>query len=191
MHALALEPSSTALLIVDVQERLCAAMPDRGESCIAACARLAAGMRVLGVPVMVTEQYPKGLGPTAPALREVLATFDPPVQVFEKLAFGACGDAAFASALDARVEAGLRAIVVCGMEAHVCVYQSVRALAARGLRVHIALDAVASRDPRNVEIARGLWTASGAVVTSTETALFDLMGRAGTEAFKAVSRIVK
>ena len=191
MHALALDPSSTALLVVDVQERLCLAMPDRGESCIAACARLLEGMRLLGVPVMVTEQYPKGLGPTAPVLRDVLATFDPPVPVFEKLAFGACGNPAFASAIDARVDAGLRAIVVCGMEAHVCVYQSVRALAARGLRVHVALDAVTSRDPRNVEIARGLWSAAGAIVTSTETVLFDLMGCAGTDTFKAVSRIVK
>jgi nicotinamidase-related amidase len=191
MHALALDPATTALLVVDVQERLVAAMPDAGESCVGACARLLEGMRVLGVPVIVTEQYPKGLGPTAQALRDVLATFDPPAPVYEKLAFGACGDPPFAAALDARIEAGLRAIVVCGMEAHVCVYQTVRALAARGLRVHVALDAVASRDPRNLEIARGLWAASGAIVTSTETVLFDLMGQAGTETFKAVSRIVK
>lgn len=191
MHDLALDPTTTALLVVDVQERLCGAMPEGGEPCIRACARLLEGMRVLGVPVMVTEQYPKGLGPTAAPLRALLAAFEPPPAVFEKLEFGACGNDAFARALDARIDAGLRAIVVCGMEAHVCVYQTVRALAARGLHVHVASDAVCSRDPRNVEVARGLWTASGAIVTSTETVLFDLMGRAGTDAFKAISRIVK
>lgn len=180
---------STALLVIDVQERLAGVMPDA--SAVDNAGRLIDGARALGVRVLVTEQYPKGLGPTVAPLREKLAAFAEPVPVLEKLDFDACDDAGVAARLDALRQSGVTTIVVAGMEAHICVAQTARGLVDRGLRVLVAGDATASRAPENRRIAEGLWATSGALVTSTEAVLFDLTRRASGDAFKTISKIVR
>jgi nicotinamidase-related amidase len=173
----ALGRDTTALVVVDVQEGFRKAVPDFGR--VAAKARtLVEGARILGVPVVVTEQYPKGLGHTA---EEVGLDGEP---VLEKTVFAAsCADG---FDLQGRGQA-----LVCGIEAHVCVHQTVEDLLGRGIEVHVARDAIASRDPANVELAVERATRGGAVLTGVEMALLELCGRAGTDEFKAVQRLIK
>ena len=183
MH-LELIPAATALLVVDWQERLCAAMPQavvaqntrNVEHLLALAARL-------DVPVLATEQYPKGLGPTVEALRTLL-----PQPAMPKVAFSAMRDAAVATALR---DAARTTVIVTGMETHVCVFQTVRDLVNAGFSVHVPVDAVLSRTRRNWETGLELMRAAGAVVTSTETVLFDLLKIGQGEAFKEVSQRIR
>jgi nicotinamidase-related amidase len=180
-------PASTALLVVDVQERLAAAMPSaRMEELSRNVGILLGAAAQLGVRVIASEQYPRGLGPTIAPIAEKLATagWTP----MPKTTFDACGDPAIARALAAMAP---RAVVVVGMETHVCVYQTVRELVRRGHEVHVAADAVASRTDQNLAIGLALCEKAGAVATVTETIVFDWLERAGTEAFKVVSKLVK
>jgi nicotinamidase-related amidase len=178
---LALRPADAGLLVVDVQERLAAAMP---ASQLASCERrvgeLAHLAGLLGLPVLVTEQYPKGLGRTVPALREALAA----ATFIEKTSFDCGGEPAFVAALEAT---GRRQWIVTGMEAHVCVFQTVRSLRARGLTVHVPEDAVSSRRPADQLRGLALMAAAGAVTTTAETAIFDLLGDARSPHFKDMS----
>ena len=182
-------PARTALLVVDVQERLASAMPE--SAAIVNIDRLIESARILGLPVAVTEQYPKGLGATVPMLRERLATFTDAPPVLEKLEFDATENAGVSAHLDHLRAHGVDSVIVTGMEAHICVFQTARGLVARGFAVHVAGDATASRNPVNIEIARGLWRDAGAVSTATESVLFDLLGRASGDAFKAISKLVR
>lgn len=191
MTNLRLVPDRTVLLVVDVQERLAAAMPGTGEACAKNVDRLLEGARLLGLPVIVTEQYPRGLGPSVPVVRERLATFAPPVEPLEKIEFDATANAGVRERLDALRSQGRTHAVVCGMEAHICVYQTARGLVDLGWQAHVAFDACASRAPASAKVARGLWARAGAVPTVTETVLFDLLGKAGGDAFKAVSQLVR
>lgn len=186
----ALRPDTTALLVIDVQERLAAAMPeDAGPSAVRRTERLLDGARILGVPVLVTEQYPKGLGPTLPGVRakaeEAGATFA------EKLEFDASANDAVRAHLERWRSQGRTAIVLAGMEAHICVFQTARGLAANGFSVHVAYDAVCSREKANVEVARSLYHYAGAYLSASEVVLFDLLGKAGSDAFKAISKLVR
>ena len=182
-RTLKLDPARTAILVVDVQERLAAAMPPNAVQRLVKYARALAGAaRELGIPVLATEQYPKGLGPTLPALREALPA--PPLQ---KMHFSCAPDPGFAAALAAT---GRRQIVIAGMEAHVCVFQTARDLAAAGFLVQVCADAVASRTEEHRRIGLELCRDAGAVVTTAETAIFDLLGQAGTPAFKKVAPLV-
>lgn len=191
MTTLRLSPERTVLLVVDVQERLAAAMPDGGEACVKNVARLLEGARVLGVPVVATEQYPKGLGPSVPAARERFAAFAPPLAPVEKMEFDVTANAGAREKLDALRSGGRTHAIVCGMEAHICVYQSARGLVDRGWHVHVPFDACASRAPSSAKAARSLWSRAGAVPTVTESVLFDLLGKAGGDAFKAISQLVR
>ncbi|MCG8557523.1 MAG: isochorismatase family protein [Proteobacteria bacterium] len=195
---LAIKPDGTALLVVDVQEKLVAAVPEPLRApMLRNLELLLEGARMLGLKTFVTEQYPKGLGPTLSALRERLDAMSPAPQRFEKLAFDACGAEGLVPALRTVFDSAhsgqgqAPAVVVAGMEAHICVYQSARGLAQAGFRVQVPIDAVCSRSSEDRRIAEGLLSASGAVVTSTETVLFDLFGRAGSEEFKAFSRLLR
>jgi len=184
-----LEPDKSVLLVVDVQERLLAAMPeDAGADAAARCAQLVRGAGHVNVPVIVTEQYPKGLGATAGVVAEALSELTSPSQRFEKLEFDVSRDAAILEAI--RVT-GATQVVVAGMESHICVHQSVRGLVSEGFEVFVALDATCSRNPQHVEVARGLWRDDGAAVSVVEAILFDWLGRAGGDAFKAISRLIK
>jgi len=166
----------TALVIVDVQEgfRPYAAF----DGVAAACGRLVAGARVLGVPIVATEQYPRGLGPTAPevGLEDELRV--------EKTVFSAARADGFD--LGGRDQA-----LVCGIEAHVCVSQTVHDLLDRGMEVHVAADAVGSRHAVDYERALPRLERAGAVVSTVEAALLELCERAGTPEFKAVQKVIR
>jgi nicotinamidase-related amidase len=174
-----LDPERAALLVIDVQEGFRKAVPGLGDVARAAAA-LVGGAGAVGIPITVTEQYPKGLGHTVP---EVADALPPDATVLEKLCFSAPAAEGFGLA-------GRGQALVCGIEAHVCVNQSVLDLLAGGLEVHVARDAVGSRFEQNKEVGLNKAERAGAVITSVETALFELVGRAGTEKFKQVQRIV-
>ena len=178
-----LDRESAVLLVIDIQERLAVAMAER-EKVVANAGHLIAAAKLLGVPVVHTEQYPKGLGPTVPELRAALE----PAAPVEKLTFDCCGEPTFAPALDA---AGRSTVIVCGMETHICVLQTVLGLLARGVTVHVAADAVCSRNPENARTALELLRDAGAVITCTETVMFQLLVRAGTPEFKAIQARIR
>ena len=179
-----LDPSRAALLVVDVQERLAAAMPPGDlERLLKYTLALIGAARELGIPVLATEQYPRGLGPTLPALRAQLPA--PPI---EKMAFSCAADPGFAAALAAT---GRRQVVIAGMETHVCVFQTARDLAAQGYEVQVCGDAVASRIEEHRRIGLDLCREAGAVVSTAETAIFDLLHLAGTPQFKKVAPLLK
>ncbi len=168
--------------MVDLQERLAAAMdPAALERVVNRTRAAIVGARALGLPVVFTEQYPKGLGPTLPQLREVLGA----QAAVEKIDFSCVQDPVLQ-------QLGTRSqILVVGMEAHVCVFQTVRDLSGRGLTPYLCADAVLSRTAEDRRVGLELCRETGAVITTVETALFDLLGRAGTPEFKAVSAAVK
>ncbi len=179
-----LDPARALILVVDVQERLCPAMPpDALSRLVKYTQALLGGARELGLPVLATEQYPKGLGATLPALRERLPS--PPLA---KLHFSCAADPGFAAALEATRR---RQVVLAGMEAHVCVFQTARDLVAAGYEVHVCADAVASRSEEHRRIGIELAREVGAIVTTAETAIFDLLHDAATPEFKKVSPLVK
>jgi nicotinamidase-related amidase len=139
--------------------------------------------RRLGLPVVASEQYVKGLGPTVPAIRELLPS--PPV---EKIAFS-CANA---KEVAERIEAtGRRQVICVGMESHVCVFQTVRDLLRKDFQVFVPGDAIVSRTEENRQVGLNLCEKAGAVVTSTETVLFDLLGTAGTPEFKELSPLIR
>jgi len=187
---LAVDPSRAALLIIDVQERLAAAMPPEG---MAALTRnllvLCEAARRFGLPVVASQQYPRGLGATVAPVEEALAAL-PPEQVhrFDKVEFSACAAPA-AAALWSRLARDTW--ITTGMEAHVCVYQTVRQLRDEGASVHVVRDAVLSRTADNLATGLGLIERTGAVVTSTEVVVFDLLQKAGTDDFKALSKLIR
>ena len=174
-----LDRERAALVVVDVQEAFRPAVQDF-ERVAAETARLIQGARVLGLPVVATEQYPKGLGRTVPEVAEHLAGVEP----IEKVCFSA-------AAADGFDLGGRDQALVCGIEAHVCVSQTAHDLLERGVEVHVARDAVTSRTTENREVGLHKMETAGAVLTSVETALFELVGAAGTDEFKQVQRLVK
>jgi nicotinamidase-related amidase len=174
-----LDSDRAALVVVDVQEAFRKALPDF-ERIAAAIATLIRGAEALGVPVIVTEQYPKGLGRTAPEIAEHLPDGTEPL---EKMCFSAAEAEGFE--LGGRDQA-----LVCGIETHVCVNQTVLDLLDSGAEVHLAEDAVGSRFEENKLVGLRKMERAGAVLTSVETALFELLGRAGTDEFKLIQRLI-
>ncbi len=181
---LKLDRAKAVVLIVDVQSRLAPAMPEDTLARVVKYGRALVGAaKELGIPVLATEQYPKGLGETVPELREVLPS--PPLV---KMHFSCGADPAFAAALE---KTGRRQVIVAGMEAHVCVYQTARDLVGMGYEVHVCSDAVSSRQELHRQSGLELCREAGAVITNAETAIFDLLHVAGTAEFKKVSALVK
>lgn len=176
-----LSRNDAVLVVVDVQERINAVMADQGH--LARIAVLVEACAALGVPVIATEQYPKGLGPTVPSLATLLS--EPPLV---KGSFSCAREPAVLAALEAT---GRRQAVVAGIEAHVCVLQTALDLVAAGFQVHAPHDAVSSRRPSDKEWALQRMAAAGVVVTTTESALFELLERCGTDEFRAVSRMIR
>lgn len=185
---LALDPIDTGLVFIDCQIKLAQAMPSEvlGRA-VRNWIALAEMAKRLKLPVAASEQYPKGLGPTLPVLGEALGRVMPPVRWLEKLDFSCCESPLFQQFLDN----GRRTFLVCGMETHVCVYQTARAMAARGLTVQVVADACLSRTKANWRTGLALLGHAGVVVTSTEAALFDLVKRADGESFRALSKLIK
>lgn len=174
-----LRAQNSTLLIIDIQERLFPAIHD-AESVLAHSAWLLAVAQRLGVPVLATEQYPKGLGPTVPALREAL----PAEAVLEKIAFSAVTD----PGLLQRPGGDRRQFVVCGTEAHVCVLQTVLGLLEEDREVFVVEEAVGSRQPRDKALALERMRQAGAVIVSREMVAFEWMERAGTDVFREISK---
>ena len=174
-----LDRERTALVVVDVQEAFRPAVLDFERVAFDA-AKLVQGAQILGLPIVVTEQYPKGLGATVPEVAEHLDGIEP----LEKVRFSA----AAADGFDLK---GRDQVLVCGIESHVCVSQTAHDLLDRGLEVHVARDAVSSRTEENRELGLHKMEGSGAVLTSVETALFELLGAAGTPEFKEIQALVK
>ncbi len=171
--------SSSLLCVIDVQERLLPVVPD-GTRVVARCCRLASAAGILDVPRVLTEQYPKGLGSTPPALASLL----PPAEA--KMTFSSAGCEVVAKAL----AGGLTTVVLAGLETHVCVSQTALDLLAQGLHVFIAVDAVASRHAIDHETALRRLEVAGAVLTTTEAILFEWCRSAEHPRFQDVRRLV-
>ena len=184
--AFTLYPGSTALLVIDMQERLGAAMPEKlWKRAVKNTQVLVDGARLLEVPVIVTEEYPKGLGPTVGAVRELLPSG---TETVHKMDFSCAHLPDVRGCLD---EHRRRQLVIVGQETHVCVFQSVRHFVERGWFCHVVSDAVLSRKKENWEVGLRLMDGAGATITSTETVLFDLMKTAEHPAFRTVSGLVR
>lgn len=180
-----LERDKAVLVVIDVQEKLCLAMDDKIlHKLTRNIATLLETAQELQIPVLITEQYVKGLGATLPELKEKSAG----AGYFEKMAFSCCGSTDF---MDRLARTGRTQIIVTGMETHVCVLQTVIELRDAGFEVHVVNDAVMSRSKRNWQIAAEAMTLTGAVPTSTESVLFQLLKVAGTEEFKKLSKLVR
>ncbi len=175
-----LDPERAVLVVIDVQEAFRKAMPSFDEVA-SASATLVQGADAIGIPVLVTEQYPSGLGATVP---EVAEHFPEGTKPLTKVRFSAAEAEGFE--LGERDQA-----LVCGIEAHVCVNQTVLDLIDEDVEVHVAADAVSSRTEANRELGLAKMERSGAVLTSVEMALFELLGGSDAEAFKKVQALVK
>lgn len=182
-----LEPTECTVVVVDVQEKLAAAMPPaRLADVTRAATILIEAARSLGADVVATEQYPQGLGPTIAPIAHRLAEAGAPT--IAKLDFCACDEPAFQRAFHARAP---RAAIVLGMEAHVCVFQTARELRARGVAVHVPIDGVASRRDDHRDAGLSLCRDAGAVITTAETVVFDWLRRAGSDEFRRLSKLIR
>ena len=187
-HAGVLMPDATALLVIDLQDRFRQAMAGF-EPILKCCVRLVHVFRALGLPILVTEQYPKGLGPTVPELLEALsAPGGTAVQISEKTSFSSYGCQGLPASLD---RWSPKCVLVCGIETHVCVNQSVHDLLQAAYRVHVAADAVASRKVFDHEVALRKMEQSGAAITTTEMAVFELLRDAKHPKFKELQALLK
>ena len=178
-----LESNNTVLIVIDVQDKLSRVMHEK-QSLFENLQKLIKGAQILGIPIILTEQNPDGLGLTVP---EVAHLF-PNIQPIPKLSFSCCGDERFMEELKAR---NRRQVLVAGIEAHVCVYQTAIDLLSLGYEVQVVTDTVSSRTVENKEIGLEKMKSEGAGLTSTETALFELLKVAEGAKFKEILRIVK
>lgn len=189
-----LSPTRTALLVIDIQERLLAAMPAEVAAQVIKNTKILVETAIrLAFPIVVSQQYPKGLGTT---VAELEAALPATAHRFDKIEFSAAGTPSFAELCKTAL-AGRDQWLVAGMETHVCVYQSVRDLlaglpgGAAGATVHVVADAVSSRTRENWRAGLDLMDRLGAITTTTEICVFDLLERAGTEHFKALSKAIR
>jgi nicotinamidase-related amidase len=188
MESLRPDRHDTGIVIVDAQERLAAAMPKEVlEQAVRRWVALIEMAAVLKLPVAISEQYPKGLGHTLPVLREAAAKVMPPARYLEKVDFSCVESPLF----DQFLGGGRRTWIISGMETHICVFQTVRGLLERGYKVHVPLDACVSRRKLDWKTGGALMGRLGAVMTTTETVLFDLVKRAQGEEFRALAKLVK
>ena len=178
-----LTTDNAALVVVDLQDKLMAAMARRAEV-LAAAAKLISATNALKLPVLTTLQYVKGLGPVAGELAPLLAN----AANFEKLTFSCCGLEAFMSALK---EQRRQRVILCGVETHVCVQQTAIDLLSAGFAVYICADAVCSRRDTDREVALARMRDCGAVITTVESVVFEMLRAAGTEQFKACLPLFK
>jgi nicotinamidase-related amidase len=174
---------TAAAVVIDIQEKLFPHISEH-ESLKKNCQILLAGLGILELPVVITEQYSKGLGPTIAAISKTITDFKP----IEKMSFSCCGEPSFLSTLQ---KIGKRYILICGIEAHVCVLQTVIDLIERGYHPVVIEDCVSSRKSSDRETALKRFMQEGAIVTSYESILFELCRSVASEKFKAISKLVK
>jgi len=173
----------SAGLIIDIQVKLFPHM-DQNEALLKKCTTLIEGLKVLEVPLTITEQYPKGLGPTVDEIA-ILVAEDPLV---EKITFSCCDEPAVLQTIPIQ---NRKTIIICGIEAHVCVLQTVVDFLAAGFTAVVVEDCISSRNPEDKRVAVERMRAEGAVISTCESILFELARVAGTDEFKAISRLVK
>jgi nicotinamidase-related amidase len=178
-----LEKDNAVLLIVDIQERLATVMGQK-DQVVKNNQHLIELAKMLDIPVVVTEQYPKGLGKTVPELQAALPYYRP----VEKMTFDCCGQPAFLPELKT---IDRKTVILTGMETHICVLQTCLGLLKAGMNVHVVQDAICSRTKENWKAGIGFMRDAGAVITCTETVLFQLLKVAGTEEFKKISQRIK
>ena len=183
-HPNLLSQQNAALIVVDIQEGFRPMIADF-DVIAERSATMVRGCQVLDVPVFVTEQYPKGLGNTAAEIKNL---FDDNVEVFEKTAFSSCGAEAFIAGLTDR---GIKQVMICGLESHICVSQTAHDLLDRGFQVHVLCDCVTSRFEYNRLTGLAKMRHSGVIESSTEMALFELMGDARHDKFKEIQALIK
>ncbi len=182
-HPNILQRTRSALIVVDVQERFAPVIPNF-ERIEKKMVTLIKGCKLMELPVFYTEQYPKGLGRTTATLRQELE----PATPYEKLRFSAAGDT---DLLDRLVEQNSSQIILCGIEAHVCMLQSALDFTQIGYQVHVVADATGSRFSSDQERALQRMVQQGDTVTSTESVLFELAETSGTDEFRQISALVK
>jgi len=178
-----LQTESTQLLVVDIQGNLAQAMYEK-EALFNNLQVLIKGIQALDIPIVWAEQIPEKLGPTIPEVEDLLTGVKP----IPKSYFSCCGHPALMQAIE---QNNRKQVLVCGIEAHICVYQTSAELAAKGYEVQVVADAVSSRKCENKEIGLGKAKEAGASVTSVETALFELMKKAEGDVFRQLVKIVK
>ena len=183
-HPRVLDISKTGLLIVDVQEAFRSVTKDLGPI-VLRITKIIRGFQLLDRPVIVTEQYPRGLGRTAEEIRSVLP---PDFEYIEKSSFSACGASGFEDGLR---KAGISQVVLCGLETHVCVNQTAHDLLNLGFDVHLLADCVASRSDENKQIGLSKMYTSGVVPSSVEMALFEMMSDSKHHVFKEIQSLIK
>jgi nicotinamidase-related amidase len=177
-----LNRENAVLIFIDVQGRL-SELVDGAEPLFKNLHRLLDGMKALEMPVIITEQIPEKLGPTRDEFLPFIT--EPPII---KTSFSCCGEPAFMKALE---KTGRRHVILCGIETHVCVYQTAVHLLESGYEVQVVVDAVSSRDPANKALALRRMEREGTQLTGTEMVLFELLGNAKAPQFKSILQIVK
>lgn len=178
-----IDRNDSVLVVIDFQEKLMPAIKANDEL-EKAVVKLIKGCRVLNVPIIVTQQYTKGLGETLPSIKEALGEFEP----VEKTYFSCCGEPTYMEALE---KTGKKTVIIAGIEAHICVQQTVLDLLEKGYKVFIVHDCIGSRNNNDKKYAGRRMTDSGAIGTTYESVLFELCLHAKAEGFKEISGIVK
>ncbi len=189
-HPTLVDRDQFVLVVIDIQERLAGAMPDR-DRVLARVPQLVRLAGLIDAPAIVTRQYPRGLGESEPAIVDVLAVVEASglgVTHIDKTAFCACGEPSFLAALEAT---GRDQVVIAGMETHICIAQTALDLLGRGYRVQVVADACCSRDPEDHRTALDRMRAAGVVVTVTQSVMYEAVGVAATDEFRALLEIVK
>lgn len=183
-HPKILDKDKTVLVVIDMQEAFRGAIGDFPQvaSRIAMAVR---GFQILDLPIIITEQYPKGLGRTA---EEILLSLPPEFEVIEKTAFSSCGATTF---LDKLGELGAQQILICGIETHICVNQTAHDLLQQNFEVHLLQDCIASRFDQDKRAALRKMKMNGVVPSSVEMSLFELMRDSRHEQFKAIQDLIK
>ena len=174
---------NTVLLIVDIQSKLAHLMHEK-EILYENVSKTIRGAQILDIPILLTEQYPEGLGPTIPEVAGLFADPEP----ISKISFSCCGEDRFMQALNALHPEN---ILVAGIETHVCVYQTAAELVEKGYNVEVVSDAVSSRTAENAELGCEKIVGAGAELTSVEMVLFELLGDSKHPAFKDILKLVK
>jgi nicotinamidase-related amidase len=183
MSKFILDRKKSVLVIVDIQERLVPAMKKR-DKVYANCQHLIEAAKLLDIPIVITEQYSKGLGPTVNEIKDTLPAYEP----LEKVTFDCCRGEGFLEKISSLKR---KQIILTGMETHVCVLQTCLSLLKEKYTVHLVGDAVCSRKKDDYLSGREMMRDAGAVINCTETVLFQLLEKAGTPEFKAISKRIK
>lgn len=178
-----IKPELSLGLIIDIQEKLFPHM-DQYEALLKRCAILIEGLKILDIPLVLTEQYPRGLGATVP---EISALYEQK-PVIEKIAFSCCDEPAL---MQNALMQSRNTVIICGIEAHVCVLQTVIDLIESGYQPVVVKDCISSRKPEDKRVAVDRMREEGAVISTSESILLELARVAGTEEFKAISRLIK